>query len=392
VPPAMRLALVIERFDPESGGAPRNAAEVARLMAERGHRVTVLSGQPAGNFLPPGVTVESSSLRRLRGASSMQRFARWARERLAAGGFDASLSMTTAVPATVLQPLSGTFRETLARNIALRRSLAGRWLKRLLVSLSPKQRLLLALEARALCDPLLRVVAAPSRYVVEQCQRHYGLEEGRMVIVTNAVDLPEPPQAHREAWRRSLRARFGIEEQVVYLFSAFNPRLKGFQPLVHALRRVAAKGVDAVVLAAGGCRSWQRRLVGRLGLERRVRFLGAWRQVEQLYCASDVTVLPTFYDPASRVVIESLVLGVPAISTAYNGASELIRREDGRWCGRILADPGDAGALAAAMVELADPEERRRASKATAGIAPLVSMRRHVERLESLLEQHARAE
>jgi glycosyltransferase involved in cell wall biosynthesis len=87
------------------------------------------------------------------------------------------------------------------------------------------------------------------------------------------------------------------------------------------------------------------------------------------------------------VVIESLILGVPAISTAYNGASELIRREDGRWCGRVLEEPADAAALARAMVELADPEERRRCSEATAGLEPLMSMRRHVERLEALLEE-----
>jgi UDP-glucose:(heptosyl)LPS alpha-1,3-glucosyltransferase len=290
----MRLALVIERFDPSAGGAPRNAAEVARLMAERGHRVTMLSGQPPGSFFLEDVIVESSSLRKLRTAASLRRFARWARGRVSSSDFDASLSMTTAAPATVLQPLSGSVRETQARNIALRGSAGGRWLKRLLSSLSSKQRLLLALEARALRDPLVRVVACPSRYVVEQLQRHYGFDDRQLAVGANAVDLPEVSAPERPAWRSRLRAEPGIADQVVYLFSAFNPRLKGFQPLAHALRLVAERGVDAVLLAAGGSRPWQKRLVARLGLEQRVRFLGAWQEVERLYSAADVTVLPTF--------------------------------------------------------------------------------------------------
>ncbi len=67
--------------------------------------------------------------------------------------------------------------------------------------------------------------------------------------------------------------------------------------------------------------------------------------------------MPTFYDPSSKVVIESLMMGTPAISTAYNGASDFIAPADGSARGRVIADPSDHRALAQAMIELWDPAE-----------------------------------
>ena len=56
-----------------------------------------------------------------------------------------------------------------------------------------------------------------------------------------------------------------------------------------------------------------------------MQFLGARPDVRQLYLAADVCVLPTYYDPCSRTVLEALSLGVPAITTAYDGAADCIR-------------------------------------------------------------------
>ncbi len=170
-----------------------------------------------------------------------------------------------------------------------------------------------------------------------------------------------------------MRAGFGIsEEATVYLFAAQNPRLKGFEPLLAATRRLVDQGLDPVVLLAGNIQYAHQRAVAAARLTEHVRFVGPTQQMHALYAAADVTVLPTFYDPASKVVIESLMMGTPAISTAYNGASDLLRpteASDGEWTGRVIDDPADDEALAAAMVELADPDTRRRCQAAMAGLA-----------------------
>jgi hypothetical protein len=70
----------------------------------------------------------------------------------------------------------------------------------------------------------------------------------------------------------------------------------------------------------------------------------------------------------------------------YNGASDWIERGDGApLCGRVIAEPGDVRALADAMAQLTDTEERLRCGRATAGLAQSLTMAGHVDRLEALL-------
>jgi len=97
-------------------------------------------------------------------------------------------------------------------------------------------------------------------------------------------------------------------------------------------------------------------------------------------------VLPSYYDPSSKVVIESLMVGTPAISTSYNGASDFILPGAGVVRGRVVAEPADVEGLTAAMLELADPAELARCRAAMGGLHEELSMRRHVERLEAILE------
>ena len=49
----MRLALVIEKYDPQGGGAERSTRQIAMELVSRGHDVTVISragrAREAGN-------------------------------------------------------------------------------------------------------------------------------------------------------------------------------------------------------------------------------------------------------------------------------------------------------------------------------------------------------
>jgi UDP-glucose:(heptosyl)LPS alpha-1,3-glucosyltransferase len=101
------------------------------------------------------------------------------------------------------------------------------------------------------------------------------------------------------------------------------------------------------------------RLARQLGVIDRVRFLGFRGDPKDAYFAADLLVHPTFYDPCSLVVLEALACGLPIVTTKFNGAAELMSPE----CGRVVDDPLDDRALAAAIVELTDPETRRTAAR-----------------------------
>jgi glycosyltransferase involved in cell wall biosynthesis len=68
-------------------------------------------------------------------------------------------------------------------------------------------------------------------------------------------------------------------------------------------------------------------------------------------------VHPTWYDTASRVVLEALASGAPAITTARDGNADLAVEAGGA----ALDDPGDDAALARAIGEVAARVDRERA-------------------------------
>lgn len=121
-----------------------------------------------------------------------------------------------------------------------------------------------------------------------------------------------------------------------------------------------------------------------MGVGRLITFCGAAERVDPFFHAADVLVHPTFYDPCSRVVLEAVSHGLPAISTRYDGACAVI--DDGI-SGFILTSPEDSGALASRIVKLADAALRERMSAAAKSKAALVSMHRHTDQVCELYEE-----
>jgi glycosyltransferase involved in cell wall biosynthesis len=71
------------------------------------------------------------------------------------------------------------------------------------------------------------------------------------------------------------------------------------------------------------------------------------------YEAATCLVLPSTIEPSAIVHLEAAAAGVPSIGTTVGGVEDLIG-DGGR-----LVDPGDVDGLAAAMLELSDPELAR---------------------------------
>jgi UDP-glucose:(heptosyl)LPS alpha-1,3-glucosyltransferase len=176
----MKLALCLEWWNPEGGGAERSAHQIAAALVERGHEVAVLAGWASGTEPLPGITVEHApSNHKLRTAWDALRFHRWVVQRLDAGGFEASLSFTTLAPATLLQPRAGILRENHARAVAVRRTGVGRICKRLNLALNPKQQVMLRIERQVVVDPRVRRFVAISGYMARQLHEHYHVDEQR---------------------------------------------------------------------------------------------------------------------------------------------------------------------------------------------------------------------
>lgn len=409
----MRIAVIVENFDPAAGGRERSTQQVARELIRRGYEVAIIANSAAGSpeTLLPGSRFILANGLRTKYALGLWRFSSWVQRQLDAGNFDASLSMTMAVAADVVQPREGTVVESRRRKLAMdSRRPAGR-LRRLGTLLRAKSWCWLRLERRTLRSPRLKRVVAISQYVQHQLNWHYGLTGERVAFVPNAAEVPAIEPAARAKQRAETRRRWKVaDDDVVYFFASMEAHRKGLAQAIAAFAKLLPGAPKARLVIAGLNDAAPRREIARLGLTDAVRWLGPTRQIDECYAASDVTILPSWYDPASKVVIESLLHGVPAISTLTNGASEWIYSPDGSTpipspfdggthgvvrgrqiqAGRVVAEAGDVASITQAMAELYDPVERSRCAAACAGMDRFLSMKAHVGALEMVLASVAR--
>jgi UDP-glucose:(heptosyl)LPS alpha-1,3-glucosyltransferase len=124
------------------------------------------------------------------------------------------------------------------------------------------------------------------------------------------------------------------------------------------------------------------------GVTEQVCFAGATDDPYAFYQAADFFVLPTRHDPCSLVVLEALAMGVPVISTIFNGACEIMPAGH---AGTVLEDPTDLPALAAAMRNMLDPLQRRRLADQCLALRPALSQQTHLDKLEHLYQSLASA-
>lgn len=93
----------------------------------------------------------------------------------------------------------------------------------------------------------------------------------------------------------------------------------------------------------------------RYGVAEQCRFLGMRQDMPELYALMDVLVLPSYREGFPRAPMEASAMGVPAIVTDIRGCREAVEHD----VNGLLFPVGDSGALADALIELLDDEERR---------------------------------
>ena len=129
---------------------------------------------------------------------------------------------------------------------------------------------------------------------------------------------------------------------------------KGQLLLVEAAARLRDLGreCELVLIGGGTLRPVLEARIRELDLGATVKLVG-WmtgEQVRQELFAARALVLPSFAEGLPVVIMESLALGRPAISTYIAGIPELVRPNETGW----LVPAGDAEALAKAMIEVLD--------------------------------------
>ncbi len=390
---AMRLALNYRQVDPTRGGAETYVADLARRLVSAGHDVDLYAESWNDAVLPEEVRRVAVPVRGRTRLGRLLSFAKNSEAAIDLSAYDCTVGFINTWHHDVIIPQGGVHGGSLEANA--RRFPAG--LRRSFYTFAkranPKAWAYAAIERKQYeTGPGLRVIAV-SRMVMEHLQRFHHVPKNRIHVIPNAIDADRLDVAHPGAVRCSLRNKLGMApDDLVGLFVGHNYRLKGLHPLLQALadrhaRRPDGRRVKLIVCGGGEVGPFQR-LARKLGLSSSVHFLGFYPDVRACYWSTDFFVSPTYYDPCSLVVFEALACGLPVITTACNGAGELI--EDGRE-GYVITAPDAIGELTAAIDHMADNSQRKVMSTHAAILGREQSMDQHVTRLVKVFEEVAAA-
>jgi UDP-glucose:(heptosyl)LPS alpha-1,3-glucosyltransferase len=217
------------------------------------------------------------------------------------------------------------------------------------------------------------VVLCLSDYVKRRISRHYPLTENRLAWLFNAVDLdrfaPQEPSG-------VLRSRLGTDKPIL-LMIANDLRRKGFGQAIQAMARLGDNAPALAVIGRESIKPWRRHIPpGAI-----VHYLGLVDDPRPYYADADALILPTRHDPCSLVVLESLAMGLPVISTRQNGACEIMTDAVH---GRVLDDPDDIDALAHAIRMVLDRKRLSKMRSACLALRPKLSQARHIDTLLSV--------
>jgi UDP-glucose:(heptosyl)LPS alpha-1,3-glucosyltransferase len=352
----MRIAFCHENVLPARGGAEMYVADLTRRLVAEGHEVHLYACRWDSAALPEKLRVHE--LPTPRGPRWLRpwRFSAAARAALDRDRPEVSVGFDKVCGTDIYYPLGGLQPASAAHNLLKYRTRWQRSAATIARLLDLAHQSFTRLERRTLCGPKTPLLVVNSRMVREHAQQYYCIERDNVRVIPNAIDPARFNERDRPRLRAEERRRIGIGPgEVVAAFVAMNYRLKGLEPLLHAVARVPTYlPFRLLVVGAARTRPWEC-VARRLGVARRVHFLGPSADVRRVYFAADFHVHPTFYDPCSGVVIEALACGLPVVTSRFNGAAELMRPPRD---GFVADDPHDHAALAEAIVALIDPVRR----------------------------------
>jgi UDP-glucose:(heptosyl)LPS alpha-1,3-glucosyltransferase len=384
----MQIALCHENVLPERGGAEMYVADLARRLVTAGHEVHLYACHWNADALPDRLRVHpipepagSRLLRPWRFSAAIQAALERDRPQVSLG-FDKSFGTDIYYPLGGLQPASA------RHNVRKHRSSISRFGARLTKWADPVQWSYSRLERRGLLDPRPPILVVNSAMVRDHAERWYGIDPARVSVIHNAIDPLRFDEADRPRIRAESRRQWGFGPgDIVAAFVAMNYRLKGLEPLLRAAARIPTfRPLKLLIAGSAKTRPWMR-LAKRLGIERRVAFVGPCSDIRRIYFAADMHVHPTFYDPCSGVVLEALACGLPVLTSRFNGAAELLPAA----AGIVLDDPHDERTFVAKLTELLDPVRRDEMSRAAREASRHWTLEHHYARWLAIFEEVAGA-
>ncbi len=320
----MKIILARREFG-AGGGAELYLIRLIEALKNAGHRILLITADAQAQL--DDVEVRTIVLSGGRAARVAQ--------------FDEGVqSVVDATPADCLFSLERLSRQDVLRAgdgvhatwLDQRRKFSPAW-KRWMIGRGAFHQAMLKLEESAYAAANTRHLIINSEMVGNDIGQRFGFPTERTHLVRNGVDLGR----WRAGDRDGQRAEWAVQpDEFLLLFAGSGWERKGLPFVIAAVEQLANPNLKLVV--AGKGRSFH--------APAGVRFVGPMANLENAYAAADLFVFPPIYEPSANVVFEALASGLPVVTSAENGAAEVI--EEGI-NGTVVETPSDIDAMAAAI-------------------------------------------
>lgn len=373
----MKIALVKRRCSLRAGGSERYCVNLARQLMVRGHDVTVI-GESIDDDLSDEIDFVRVPVVRWTSSTRNRSFAMSVAEVTRRRDFD------------IVYGLGRAFGLDAVR---VTERLQSHWLtvryrsrfEQQLQHWNPRHRTLIDLERTIYNSPQVRRIVTQSRLDQQLVSHYYGVDESRVRIIHNGVDLAQfHPASSQE--RLGLRSELRVDsDQPLLVFASMDFEGKGLRTILRALSRLESEDAVLAVLGTGPIARFQR-IARRLGLEQRVRFVGRRADIRQFYGAGDLFLLPTAYEPFPNVNLEAMACGLPVLTTCTAGGVDLVRHGSN---GYLVADvDAEDEILAALQAHLSlSADKRSELSRCCLETARTLPIERNVQQTLELFEE-----
>jgi len=335
----LKLAFFIFNYFPY-GGLERNFLRIATAALKKGHSVDVYTMSWQGERPQNGITIHLLPRRGYTNHGQCRSFVA-ALEALDLTSYDLKVGFNRMPNLDLYYNADVCYVEDIRR----RRGFLSR--------LTPRYRVLAAFEKAVFG----RESSTHIMYLSEQEKNRYiavyGTHEGRFHALPPGIDRERIQQALNPDAGRLLRQNLGLAKQCRILLAIGSDFVrKGVGRTILALAALPAperEKTHLVVIGKG--KAWPlERLAKKCGIGDHVHLIGGSDQVPIYLAGSDLLVHPAITENTGNVILESLVSGLPVLTTDTCGYALHVAKAD---AGRLVpGDPFRQAELNTALLEM----------------------------------------
>jgi len=160
-------------------------------------------------------------------------------------------------------------------------------------------------------------IIANSKMIKNQIIETYNIDSEKIEVIYNGIPLKEKVDFN------DLKKEFSIKKEKIILYVGSGFKRKGVKEALDIISKLKGNFKFFVIGKERNINKYKE-YAKNLNIEDKVIFTGPRSDVDKFYSMADIFLFPTHYEPFSNVILEAMNFECAVITTAQNGASEIL--------------------------------------------------------------------